>query len=226
MTHVTFRELADHYEGRTDADARARIEEHVAACTECASELAAIGGLLSLMREDRTPEPPMHVVTNAVRLFAPEPIAARVRAWLAGLEQVASSLIFDSLAQPAFAAARGTVTGRRLRFEAAGIELDLQLERPAGKIRLMGQLMETQAPARALAGARFIVLAGGAPVAEGTTDAIGEFTALVADHPKLSIVVAAGARAVTFTIPAGGKSGAPAAPDPSAPADPDGHDGE
>ncbi len=204
MKHASIAELLDHAEGRSEASLRASLEEHLARCAECAAELDTVRRLTGLMRADRTPEPPESLVRAAVHLFQPEALSARVRAWLGDLTATVARLVFDSSAQPAFAAARGTPAARRLRFAAEGLELDLEIDRRGGRSHLTGQLTRHSGTAvEALAGARYLVFAGDSPLVEGTTDALGEFTATIDDRPGLSLMAATEQRAVRFPLPTG-----------------------
>lgn len=215
MTHLRTVDLADLAEGRVEAGLKARCEAHLAGCAECAGELAALERLLAVMRADRTPEPLASVVARAVQLRAtvrPEPLRARVRAWLAGLDELAGRLVFDSLSEPSFAAARGSVTSRRLRYETAGLELDLEVERRSGRLVLTGQVIDMRGDeAHAASGSRFLVVAHDDTLAAGEVDAIGEFVAAVEDRPGLVIVVASAGRAISCAVPpvaAGSAAGA------------------
>ncbi len=199
--HVTLAELADHADGRTVASARARIEAHLAACPTCAGRLASITEITQLMRTDRSPEPPVYVVSRAVRLFQPETLPEAARRWLAGAAEVIGRLVFDSRQQPSFATARGVMSGRRLRFEAGGLELDLVAERHQGKGYLTGQVSRMEAEARPVAGAHFLAIAAGRPPVEGTTDALGEFNIVVEHLDGVWLVIREGEQAVTFLLP-------------------------
>jgi anti-sigma factor RsiW len=200
--HPTFTELADLVDGRVDVKNQGRNKAHLAECAACAERLEAIAEVLGIMRSDRSPEPHAQLVAEAAGLFQPVPIRRRARMALAGLTQEIGRLVFDSLDQPAFAAARGVMSGRRLRFEAAGLELDLLAERRGGKINLIGQVTRSAGQARALAGARFLVLAGGKLIAQGITDAIGEFMTMMEATGEIRVVVIDGDRQVTFPLPA------------------------
>ncbi|HWN81672.1 MAG TPA: hypothetical protein VNM87_06230, partial [Candidatus Udaeobacter sp.] len=117
MKHLTTAELADHLEGRTASQVSPRVVEHLARCPECSAAAHRLEQIVGVMRADRSPEPPAHVLARAVALFDRE-LAARTPAleqWLAGLRQVLGRLVFDSLAEPAFAGARGAGAARRLR---------------------------------------------------------------------------------------------------------------
>jgi len=205
MTHLRTAELADLADGLIDSASRPRLEAHLAGCAECAAELAAIEGLLAAMRADRTPEPLAPVVTRAVDLFPParpEPFRARVRAWLAGLEEVAGRLVFDSLREPSFAAARGSVASRRLRYETADLELDLAVERRGGRLALTGQVIDSRGVEwNAASGSRFLVVAHDDTLAAGEADPIGEFSATVEDRPGIVILVSGRGRALSCALP-------------------------
>jgi hypothetical protein len=111
--------------------------------------------------------------------------------------------VFDSFREPSFATARGRVSNRRLRFEAATVELDLQIDRRAGRLGLTGQVIDMHEPgARAVAGGRYLVVARDVALAAGETDATGEFTTVVEDRPGLVVLVATGGRAISFPLSA------------------------
>jgi hypothetical protein len=153
------------------------------------------------MRSDRMPEPTSPAVARAIRLFQPESSDAPARRWVGGAVEILARLVFDSLAQPAFAAARGVMSGRRLRFEAAGLELDLLAERRAGESHLTGQVASITGKVRPLTGARFLVLTGARMLEEGVTDSLGEFSVAVDRLDGVRLVVIDGDRAVTFPLP-------------------------
>jgi len=197
-------QLADYVEGRTaDPETRQRLESHLATCPRCAQLLAGLERVIGAMRTDRTPEPPAHVLARAIELFEPVPSRSSLASALAGLKEVLGKVVFDSLADPAFAAARGSMAARRLRFESQGYELDLAIERRQGRFSLLGQ-MATQArggEVAALSGATYVVLAGDEALAEGTTDALGEFTVDVAALDRVTIALLAPPEAVLFAVP-------------------------
>jgi hypothetical protein len=198
---ASFRELADLAEGRTEAQARTRLEAHLASCARCARELEAIEEVAGIMRADRSVEPPAPVVARAIDLFQSEPLHERVRAWLADRVEELAHVVFDSSSQLAFATARGPVATRRLRFESDDLELDVQVEGRTGGGRITGQLLKTTGEARPLDNARFLVVAGRRPAAEGITDTLGEFTADIDPLDSIRIVIIDGGRAVSFVLP-------------------------
>jgi anti-sigma factor RsiW len=198
---ASFRRLADHVEGRLDPEDRARLEAHLSRCGRCARELRVLEEVVEIMRADQSIEPPASVTARAVHLFRPEPLHERVRAWLADRVEELGHLVFDSNSQLAFAAARGVLAGRRLRFESAGLELDVLVEGRAGGARITGQVIRTVGEPRPLTDARFMVMAGTRPAAEGATDALGEFTADLDLLDGIRILVVDGERVVSFTLP-------------------------
>jgi hypothetical protein len=165
--------------------------------------------LIGVMQSDRSPEPTAPVLAEAIARFQPELIlpsrsAPDLARWLTGLKQTWGRLVFDSLADPAFAHARGLVAARRLRFESDGCELDLALERRQGRFEVLGQVAQTGAgEARALTHVRVQVFAGQDRVAESTTDALGEFACQVPTIADLTLAVLVPPQAVIFTLPAG-----------------------
>ena len=203
MRHLTTPELADHVEGRTaDPETRGRLETHLATCPRCAQVLAGLERVIGAMRTDRTPEPPAHVLARAIELYEPAFDRPSLASRLAGLKEILGRVVFDSLADPAFAAARGSMPARRLRFESQGYELDLAIERRQGRFSLLGQMAtQTRGEARALSGAQYLVLAGDEALAEGTTDALGEFAVDVAALEQVTIALLAPPEAVLFAVP-------------------------
>lgn len=201
VQHPTFAELTDLVEGQIEAKIQARDEAHIAECETCTVRRQAIAEILGIMRSDRSPEPSAQLVARARNLFQPVPVTRRAREALAGLTEEIGRLVFDSLEQPAFATARGVLSGRRLRFEAQGLELDVLADRREGKVHLIGQVMTTGGDARALAGARYQVSASGKLVAQGITDAIGEFMAMMEGTGEFQVAVIVDERQVTFPLP-------------------------
>jgi hypothetical protein len=205
--HLTAKDIVDWLDETAAAPARARVEEHLAtSCATCTERLEALRRLIATMVSDRTPTPPADVVAAAVRLFQNEPaavpLAARIRAFLGTLSEEAGRLVFDSLspASQAFAGARSVTSDRRLRFEGAGLELDISIEGHGISRRLIGQVLELEGTARPAADCRYLITAAGGPVAEGVADALGEFAAPIPDSSDLRVHLVSGNRAAVFEL--------------------------
>lgn len=84
------------------------------------------------------------------------------------------------------------------------MELDLQVEQQAGAGRLIGQILTLEEEPRPAADVRYLVTAGGAVVAEGESDTIGEFAVELQDLRDVGIHLVAGERAARFDIPTTG----------------------
>jgi anti-sigma factor RsiW len=205
MKHLTTAELADHLEGRVSSQVGRRVEEHLAGCPDCAAALTRLERLIATMRTDRSPEPPAPVLARAIALFEREPArpAPALASWFSGLQPVWGRLVCDSIADPAFAAARGAGAARRLRFEAEGCELDLAVERRQGRFQLLGQVARTAAgEAQPLAEVRIQVFSGRDPVGESRTDGLGEFACQVGALEDVTLAVLVPPQAVIFALPA------------------------
>ena len=206
MKHLTTAELADHLEGRASSQDGRRVVEHLARCPECNTARERLEQMMGAMRADRSPEPPAHVLARAVALYDREPArsAPELGRWLAGLRQVLGRVVFDSLADPAVAGARGAGIARRLRFEAQGCELDLAVERRLGRFRILGQVAQTSGSAtQTLAAAPVRLFLGQEQVVETTTDELGEFACQVSTLDNMTLAVLVPPEAVIFALPAG-----------------------
>jgi hypothetical protein len=167
--------------------------------------------MMGVMRTDRSPEPPAPLLARTIALFDRESArsAPELMPWLSGLRQVLGRLVFDSLADPAFAGARGARgarggVARRLRFEAQGCELDLAVERRQGRFRLLGQVAQTSGSAtKTLVATPVRLFLGQQQVVETTTDDLGEFACQVSTLENMTLAVLVPPEAVIFALPAG-----------------------
>jgi hypothetical protein len=208
MKHLTTAELADHLDGRAASQVGRRVVEHLAGCPDCSAAFSRLEQMMGVMRADRSPEPPASILARTIALFDREPArsAPELMPWLSGLRQVLGRLVFDSLADPAFAGARGARGGvaRRLRFEAQGCELDLAVERRQGRFRLLGQVAQTSGSAtKTLVATPVRLFLGQEQVVETTTDDLGEFACQVSTLENMTLAVLVPPEAVIFALPAG-----------------------
>lgn len=191
-----------------EGEAVERVRRHVAGpCPACAGRVLEIERVLATMRSDQDPEPPEAWVRRAVALWrrsADGPgLLERIRRWGADLLEETGRLVADS-ATPSLAPAglRSLGAARRLRFEAEGVELDLDLEPTSGGIRLTGQFAALHPEPVPLAGARFLVVTRSGAWQEGEADPLGEFDARADDAVGLQIRVIHRGRVVVFEVPA------------------------
>jgi hypothetical protein len=131
--------ILDYLEDRLDADARAKVEDHLAgSCSRCRALLHEVGRLAGAMRADRTPRVPAELRARALEVFgAPvDPVAAG-----AGLWQMAR-LLFDSRIEPLPATVRRSVgEARWLRFALDDAVLEIEAEpEAAGLVTVRGSL--------------------------------------------------------------------------------------
>ena len=145
MTHPTLEELVEICLAHTRGEkGPAAAEKHLSAnCSLCEDRLQEIDRVVHAMATDRVPDPPASWVERAIAVFARPSLASQLAEFGRGLAEEAGRLIFSSWSPdlPAFAGARGSSTIQRLRFEADGVELDLQIERTGRGGNLLGQLL-------------------------------------------------------------------------------------
>jgi len=205
MTHPTLEELVEVCIARTRGEkAPAAVERHLSSdCSLCADRLMEIDRVVHAMVTDRVPDPPASWVKRAVAVFGRASLASRLAEFGRGLAEETGRLIFSSWGSdlPAFAGARGSSTIQRLRFEADGLELDLQIERSGRGGSLLGQLLRLEGPAAPCAGARLMATSGGSQLAEAVSDELGEFQLVLPDLAELRVRVALEGRLIVFDIP-------------------------
>jgi anti-sigma factor RsiW len=140
--HIPFDQLADYAEGRLPPAELPAVQAHLAACTTCAAEAAAVARLIGTMRADEGEDAPKHVVARAARLLRQraQPPAPGLRARLAGVLQ------FDSGQRPQALGVRSAATAaRQLLFSAGDYELDLRLTPAGTRWLITGQVLGSDA---------------------------------------------------------------------------------
>lgn len=166
--HLTHEVILDLLEDRLDAARRRDAERHLGRpCARCRERLRAMGALVGRLRAGDLEPVPEALTRSAIDLFpgrsaAAEPAAARVLRW---------ALTFDSQARPlAGAALRSVGEARRLRFEHAAAQLELEAEPESIDQCVVRGRLETPAPELY----RVIARVGGEEV-ERWADAGGHF---------------------------------------------------
>lgn len=206
MTHPTLEELVEICVARTRGEkGPAAAEKHLSTeCSICEGRLREIDRVVHAMVTDRVPDPPASWVERAIAVFANPSLASRLAEFGRGLVEETGRLIFSSWSTdlPAFAGARGSSTIERLRFEADGLELDLQIERSGRGGSLLGQLLKLEDPAAPCAGARLMATSGASQLSEAVSDELGEFQLVLPDLAELRVRVSFEDRLIVFHIPA------------------------
>lgn len=160
-SHIPLSRFVEWVEAQLTAEEQQQLQAHIDGCARCRTELTEIRRLLTIMRNDRTPDPPAAVVARALRIFPrrPAPSAASL------LQRIVAALQFDSgQLTPALGLRSGAAAPRQLLFSAGDYDLDLRLT-PAknehrwvlsgqvlggdtltGQVRLQGAMATAQAP--------------------------------------------------------------------------------
>jgi hypothetical protein len=201
--HPRFENWVELIDGSVAGEARRRLEEHRSACERCRRREMEIRQLLETMVSDRLLAPSPAALSPAFRALRPSGSKLTLPAWARGLHERLARVAFDTLAnrQEAFAGARASSVARRLRFEEGRLELDILVEAEGDRRRLTAQVLSLGEEPRPLAGARFLVSAEGAIVADGETDAHGGFLREVAAPGDIEVRVATEGGLVVFRIP-------------------------
>jgi hypothetical protein len=203
--HPKWEEWVEYASGEMAGDLRARLDEHLAGgCAPCLARARELGRLFETIASDRLLEPSGAALEAALGAFRPAHSAAPRPRWARSLVELTARLVLDTARGPgvAFAGARNAGLARRLRFEAAELELDVLVEAQGDIRHVTAQLLTLGPDPSPLSGARFLLVAGGRLEAEGETDAHGELVRDVAGAGEIEIRVAWGRRLAVFRIPA------------------------
>ncbi|HTP06984.1 MAG TPA: carboxypeptidase-like regulatory domain-containing protein [Anaerolineae bacterium] len=137
--HIPFATLIDYQDHAVSVSERETVESHLAEpCSLCQQNLQRAGELLAAFAQpDRTVAPPQDVVRRAMDAFALRPPAV-------SLTRIVASLLFDNFRQAPLAAVRGAARSRQLLFNAAEIDIDLQITAERYGTTLIGQVLSGQ----------------------------------------------------------------------------------
>lgn len=169
MEHFSEELFADVVRG-INSNGHADLQKHLAdRCSQCTHALDTWLRVQSITAREKTYCPP----DNAVRMVKLEFKARHA-------EEVEAKLVFDSMAQPAFAGVRsaGAAAARQIVYEVEGMMVDLRFDRPhrSSCISLIGQVLDQNAPRVSLANAAVMLWnEKGLVLAETRTNGLGEF---------------------------------------------------
>ena len=137
--HIPLDQQADLVEGRLPAELRAELLQHVAGCGRCASGIAALERVVTLMRSDDSVEPPPHVVSRAVRLLRGRAAPARPSL----RQRLAAVLQFDSRGGTglAYGLRSGLVAERQMLFSAGELDVELRVAPSGATWAVAGQVL-------------------------------------------------------------------------------------
>ncbi len=209
--HAAEEEWLDFARGLGEGPRRAELLAHLAAgCKRCATTLDLWTSSVEAGRRDRDFSPPDALVRQVKGAFAlhrkaPSP------SWMA-------TLVFDSFKNAAPAAVRATLPGPRQLFYRAGryvIRLRAEGEPDSGRLLLLGQVIDEEAPGTFLRGVTVMAFTGDEAIDRTLTNGLGEFeleSAPGAAPVRLAIGLA-GESFLTVAVPVapgGGPDPAPA----------------
>ena len=170
--HFSLEEWADFGRGRTAAEARARMEQHLEqGCAACARVLKLWNGVLEVAAREDAFEPPRDMVRCAKALFAAFPpatspsLSVRV-ARLAGFRQ------------PALEGVRGSEPGAsHYLFKEGVLLLDMHLQPrvPSETVSMVGQVLDSTQVDRRFENRSVALMREKDAVARATTNEFGEF---------------------------------------------------
>jgi anti-sigma factor RsiW len=144
MKHFNICEWADYVRGLASDVQRSAMDAHLSSgCSRCARTASTFRSVTAIAGGEAGLEPPDHAVRYAqaaYSLFRPETTS---------LPRLLARLVHDSLLEPLPAGLRAQARlSRHALYEAGSYYLDLQLElqRPAGPVMLVGQLADRHNP--------------------------------------------------------------------------------
>lgn len=189
-------------DGTVDDAERSRLLTHLERCAPCREREREVQRVLEALARDRLLRPSESAVAAVLRAIRPARAAPSLPDWARGLVERAGRIVFDSFARPreTFAGARSAPAARRIRFEAADLELDVLIETRGDRRRLTAQVLDLGGEPTSLAGTGYLVSSGDRIEAEGEADAHGGFVREIATPGEIEIRVAAGRRMAVFRI--------------------------
>jgi len=188
MSHFSAAEWYEHVSQTGSSDTNSLIESHLReGCSECRKLLEFWTEIIKIARREPNYHPPGSAVQSVKEAFQPQ---ERWR-WFPQIAQLAK-LLFDSLQAPLPAAVRGsTISTRQLLLEAKPFVIDLRIEQEAirKQTRVMGQVLNSEEPARNVTDVDIFLLNGEQLVARTTVNGSGEFQLEFKDQEGLQLFV-------------------------------------
>jgi len=174
MSHFDIGEWADFSRGLVDSSRREAMQAHLTTgCGKCGRLTLTLGKIIRTAQTDSLYQVPEFAVHRARAIFSlrqPEHVQI--------LPRVLSRLVFDSFTEPLPAGVRAQHRlSRQTLYEAGRYALDLRQEREcdSGRISLVGQIADREAPGRNLAGVPVLLKSGKSVLARVVSNEFGEF---------------------------------------------------
>src|SRR6476659_4503753 len=134
--HIPFTELTELADAQSKTSPEALA--HLAACSECSSQLQTINQTLNLMKTDTAEDAPAELVQFAKRIFR-EKVVPRGPSVL---KLLVAALTFDSwTTAPAFGLRSQTTAGRQLIYAAETADIDLRVSAENDQWQIAGQVL-------------------------------------------------------------------------------------
>jgi hypothetical protein len=164
------------------------MERHLEeGCRECRSLLDMWVQVLDINRGELERQPPAEAVRSSKAVFTP----AHNWKWLSEIAEL-SSLIFDSIWQPAPVAVRGPASSsRQFLHEAKPFMVDLRVEYESARnwVNLIGQVLNSAEPTRNVDDIEVFLLKGEHLAARADANTSGEFALAFKNEEGLQLFV-------------------------------------
>lgn len=171
MTHFTIGQWAEFVHGVDEPAARAAMITHLARCARCRQTVETLRTIADLARREAAYGPPVRAVRYAQALYS------RYRPETSGFTRLVAELVHDTATAPLPVGLRtqDRLT-RHLLYQAGRYQLDLQLEhQPSGRVTLIGQLADRDAPAASTADVPVWLMERGSLIGSALCNQFGEF---------------------------------------------------
>ncbi len=174
MGHFEERDWLEFVRDKVTPEHRDAMQQHLdAQCGRCRKSFELWRDALEIADREADYQPPagaVRFVKGAFALYKPVGVGSRVR-------EIAQ-LILDSFEQPILAGVRSTNSAaRQLLYKAGPFQIDVRLEPVlgSGRVWLVGQVMDAEAPGKGLHELPVILRSGDQKRARTTTNQFGEF---------------------------------------------------
>jgi len=178
--HLDSEVIVDLLEGRTEASRIPALNAHIEQCSSCSVQLEQWRRMFSLLARTHLTGAPHEVLRNAGAIFQPD-LAAQPT-----MRQIIASLVFDSLAQPTFAGARGGADARQMVLRAENFDIHVKILGDPRERQMIGQIL-ARGEGALLDGAWLRLLQNDECVGMTAIDQFGGF--LVDDVPQGSLSI-------------------------------------
>jgi hypothetical protein len=139
--HIPFSELTELAEEQSETSPEALA--HLAACSECSSQLQLLRQTVGFMRSDTAEDAPAVLIQRAKSIFR-DTVAAHGPSLL---QIIIASLTFDSLTNaPAFGLRSQTTAGRQLIYSTETADIDVRVSPENDQWQIAGQLLGEDCP--------------------------------------------------------------------------------